>query len=138
MRKFVYGTGFFVLLLAVGLGFYTSYRFGATKGVETARKDYVSEENTQESETRETAAAADSGEPLESHAVAAEAKSTVGYILREENDRVVVYCADGTTLYEYTDIFVSELPYDLQSQIRGGKEISGTAQLYSFLENYSS
>ena len=129
MKKFVYGIGFFVLFLALGAGFYTSYRIGASR-------ETVSEaDGTWETEAWETAA---NSAVLDSHAVETEAKSVVGYILKEENNRVVVYCADGTTLFEYTDILVSDLPYDLQSQLREGKEISGTAQLYSFLENYSS
>lgn len=136
MKKFVYGIGFFVLFLALGAGFYTSYRIGASRGSGRSSGETVSEaDGTWETEAWETAA---NSAVLDSHAVETETKSVVGYILKEENNRVVVYCADGTTLFEYTDILVSDLPYDLQSQLREGKEISGTAQLYSFLENYSS
>lgn len=138
MKKFVYCIGFFVLFLAVGAGFYASYRYGAAQGAgQAAQAEGRTDDrelDVQEAAAREASA----GVPLESYAVETEAKAAVGYILKEENDRVVVYCADGTTLFEYTDIFVSELPYELQSQIRRGKEISGSAQLYSFLENYSS
>ena len=76
--------------------------------------------------------------PLLSQTLETETKAPIGYILKAENDRVVVYCADGITMFEYTDILVSELPDDLQCEIRNGKSISGTSQLYSFLENYSS
>lgn len=135
MKKIVYGTGFFVLFLVLMTAFYASYRMGAFKENGQSERKTASGQ-AEAAETWETAANA--GVPLESYTVETEAKSAVGYILKEENDRVVVYCADGTTLYEYTDILVSELPYDLQRQLRTGKEISGTSQLYSFLENYSS
>ncbi len=124
MKKFVYGSGLFLLLFALGAGFYASYQFGVSRSPET--------------EAAETAALSGTAGSLDSYALETEAKGAVGYILKAENDRVVVYCADGTTLFEYTDILVSDLPYELQAEIRNGKEISGTAQLYSFLENYSS
>ena len=42
------------------------------------------------------------------------------------------------TTYEYTDIHYDELPELLRQEIRNGKYIESTAELYGFLENYSS
>lgn len=60
------------------------------------------------------------------------------YILLEEKGYVAVYHTDRKTLYASTDILVSELPDELQKEIKEGKYISSEEQLYSFLENYSS
>ena len=124
MKKFVYGVGVFLATVFVGTGLAFSYRQGAAsmpEQVQTVPVNAVGEDEPTLSQTLDT----DPDVP-------------VGYVLRAENDRIVVYCADGVTMYEYTDILVSELPYDLQCEIRDGKSISDTTQLYSFLENYSS
>lgn len=60
------------------------------------------------------------------------------YYLTELNGYVAVYYSDKKSLYECTNIKVSELPSDVQNEIRTGKEISGITALYGFLENYSS
>lgn len=127
MKKFVYGSGFFLAVIIVGAGLSFSYRQGAA--VSDGQEGTV-----------QTAPVNAAGEdvPLLSQTLETDTKAPIGYILKAENDRVVVYCADGITMFEYTDILVSELPDDLQCEIRNGKSISGTSQLYSFLENYSS
>ena len=51
---------------------------------------------------------------------------------------IVVYFSDKKTPYEYTDIHYDELPELLRQEIRNGKYIESTAELYGFLENYSS
>lgn len=51
---------------------------------------------------------------------------------------MAVYYADGKTLYAVTDIRMEELPDDLQEEIQQGKSIGDEAQLYNFLENYTS
>ena len=43
-----------------------------------------------------------------------------------------------TSIYEYTNIRVEELPEELQNEIREGKRLEGKDKLYGFLENYSS
>ena len=60
------------------------------------------------------------------------------YYLRELNGYVAVYMNDRKTVYEYTNILVSELPEAYREQIREGMVIEGTDRLYGFLENYSS
>ena len=60
------------------------------------------------------------------------------YYLMEVNGYIVVYFSDKKTPYEYTDILYDELPELLRQEIRNGKYIESTAELYGFLENYSS
>lgn len=60
------------------------------------------------------------------------------YYLLELNGYVAVYQNDKTTVFEYTNIRLSELPQELQSEIKSGKKIETTEKLYGFLENYSS
>lgn len=60
------------------------------------------------------------------------------YYLLELNGYVAVYQNDKTTVYEYTNIRVDELPEELQEEIKNGKKIESTEKLYGFLENYSS
>ena len=60
------------------------------------------------------------------------------YYLMEVNGYIVVYFSDKKTPYEYTDIHYDELPELLRQEIRNGKYIESTAELYGFLENYSS
>lgn len=60
------------------------------------------------------------------------------YYLLELNGFVAVYQNDKTTVYEYTNIRVSELPEEIQAEIQSGKKIETTEKLYGFLENYSS
>ena len=52
--------------------------------------------------------------------------------------KMTVYFSDKKTPYEYTDIHYDELPELLRQEIRNGKYIESTAELYGFLENYSS
>lgn len=60
------------------------------------------------------------------------------YYLCELYGYVVVYLSDRETIYEYTNIPLTELPEALQTEILNGKIIEGTDRLYGFLENYSS
>lgn len=60
------------------------------------------------------------------------------YYLTVRNGYVVVYLSDKQTLFEYTDILLTDLPTDLQEELKTGKIITGEEKLYGFLENYSS
>ena len=60
------------------------------------------------------------------------------YYLFEVNGYIVVYLNDKKTPYEYTDIRFEELPEDLRNEIRNGKYLKNTEELYGFLENYTS
>ena len=71
-----------------------------------------------------------------------EAKGSVSkadiFILKELNGFVAVYLQDGSTIYEYTNIVVDQLPFDVKKEIKIGKQIQTLEELYGFLENYSS
>lgn len=66
------------------------------------------------------------------------AKKDAKYYLKELNGYIAVYYDDKTSLYECTNIKISDLPVNIQTEIRAGKEIIGIEALYGFLENYSS
>lgn len=60
------------------------------------------------------------------------------YVIVEEGDYLTVYFADRKTVYEYTDIRYSDLEDSLRHKIRKGYCIRDEAELFGFLENYSS
>lgn len=55
-----------------------------------------------------------------------------------KNGRIVVYHSDQKTVYDYPDIYLYDLPLDIQCQIIMGLEIKDEVELYNFLQNYSS
>ena len=63
---------------------------------------------------------------------------TKGFYLKVEDNHIVVYCDDETTIYMYTTISALRLPDNLRSQIVEGIFMEDEAELYSFLETYSS
>ena len=66
------------------------------------------------------------------------AETTVSFYLRVEDNTIVVYCDDNRTVYMYTGISAETLPEYIQSQVIMGMFIKDEAQLYHFLETYSS
>ena len=61
-----------------------------------------------------------------------------GYYLSELQGYVVVYLSDRTTIYEFTEIPVPDLPKEVQQELASGKYVGTAEELYAFLENYSS
>jgi len=61
-----------------------------------------------------------------------------GFFLLNEDHRVVVYNHSLENVYMTTDIFVDELPEEIQHEIMHMKYIENESQLYNFLESYSS
>ena len=61
-----------------------------------------------------------------------------GYYLSELQGYVAVYLNDRTTIYEFTEIPVSDLPEEVQQELASGKYVETAEELYAFLENYSS
>lgn len=89
--------------------------------------------------------AAAAGEEAATESIAAEGGAVKdekseenGYWLSQLQGYVVVYLSDRTTIYEMTDILLTDLPEEVQQEISSGKTISTTEELYAFLENYSS
>ena len=109
MRKSVCSIGYLFIVLLISAGFLCSYHLGKEK----------EDDNT-------------------GTAVEADADGKVQFVLGEENGKVLVLLEDGCTVYEYTDIPVGNLPENIQNEITAGKCIENAAELYSFLENYSS
>lgn len=54
------------------------------------------------------------------------------------NDLIVVYLEDRRTVYQYTNIRLSQLPEQLQQEIIGVMHVTDEESLYDFLENYTS
>ena len=64
--------------------------------------------------------------------------ATENFILYALDGRVVVYYEDFVTIYDYTDIDVTDLPIDLQREIYVGMQIKDLEELYEFLEDHTS
>lgn len=60
------------------------------------------------------------------------------FYLRAEENYVVIYYADNSTVYMYTNISMDMLPDETRQEIEEGKEIETYESLYSFLESYTS
>ena len=74
----------------------------------------------------------------EGEAAAEDAEEDEGYYLCEMQGFVVVYLNDRKTIYEMTEIPLSDLPEEVQQEVEAGKYIATRDELYGFLENYSS
>ncbi len=60
------------------------------------------------------------------------------FYLKAEENYVVVYYGDNSTVYMYTNIRVDSLPEQTREEIEKVKEIDTYDSLYSFLESYTS
>lgn len=74
----------------------------------------------------------------EGDAAAEDTEEDEGYYLCEMQGFVVVYLSDRKTIYEMTEIPLSDLPEEVRQEIAAGKYVSARDELYGFLENYSS
>ena len=114
------------------------FRHGGSKANEQAQADTSTESQAEaqtEQEIEETEQAKTEQESVSADGAALKEDC---YYLMEVNGYIVVYFSDKKTPYEYTDIHYDELPELLRQEIRNGKYIESTAELYGFLENYSS
>lgn len=66
------------------------------------------------------------------------AKNADCFYLTEEHGFITVYLSDKKTVFEYTSIDVRSLPAELEAEIKNGKYMKDTEELYNFLETYSS
>lgn len=123
-KKYVIGffAALFLVLFLLSAGYQISYRHVID------RRASLEEEQSAVTKSIST----------EGDAVTEKTDRDGGYLLRELNGFVVVYLADGNTIYELTEIPLSDLPEELQQQILEGKILSTEDELYGFLENYSS
>jgi hypothetical protein len=60
------------------------------------------------------------------------------YVIYSEDGILVVYYADRTTVFFNSGVRADALPADLQEQLSFGLSFTNEAELYEFLENYSS
>ncbi len=66
------------------------------------------------------------------------AQAGTSYYLLSEDGAITVYYRDQKTIFEYTGIMTEHLPADIQTKVLHGMEIKDEAELYDFLETYSS
>ena len=120
-----YGIGLFtialVLMAVVTYGYRAEYRY-SQELVEEGKKEQTANSISQEKTV----------------STQGDAQKDELYYLKDLNGYVVVYMNDRTTVYEYTNILISDLPDTYQNEIKNGMIIEGTEKLYGFLENYSS
>ena len=60
------------------------------------------------------------------------------YLVRAKDQKLVVYCSDGKTIYFETGIAVRSLSESMQQKAEDGIGFFTEADLYDFLESYSS
>lgn len=120
-----YGIGLFtialVLMAVITYGYRAEYRYSqelVEEGEKEQTENSISQEKTVSTQ--------------------GDAQKDELYYLKDLNGYVVVYMNDRTTVYEYTNILISDLPDTYQNEIKNGMIIEGTEKLYGFLENYSS
>lgn len=68
----------------------------------------------------------------------AQKEMEICYYIKSSDGYVTVYESDQKTVYEYTSILVSDLPYEMQEALEKGIKVTSPGQVYGFLENYSS
>lgn len=61
-----------------------------------------------------------------------------GYYAKSYNGLIVILQGDEKTVYDYTQISITDLPVDLQESVLKGYYLSSDEELYSFLETYTS
>lgn len=137
--KFRYKIGFFLVFLVlfgtVAAGYEISYRHVMDRQMTQRTQELTQGEtgtgmkgNGNTNRISNSASVAAEGEVAEADT----------FYLKELHGFVAVYLKDGKTMYELTDIALSELPAEMQKEIRMGKTVESTEELYGFLENYSS
>lgn len=122
-----YGIGFFASAIIAVLAVSSAYQLSYQKAKERAQTQVTKEQEEPATSKSEPTVSAD-GRALKEDC----------YYLMEVNGYVVVYLSDKKTAYEYTDILYDELPATIREEIRNGKYMESTEELYGFLENYSS
>ena len=100
-------TGTLLILAILSYAYYADYNY---------RKEIARTEQTEQQETEQTVSTQGGAH-----------KEGV-YYLKNRNGYVIVYLDDQTSIYEYTNIRVEELPEELQNEIREGRAVRGKRQ----------
>lgn len=87
---------------------------------------------------RQEARAEEEAPTTDSISTEGDAVQNKGYYLCELHGYVAVYLSDRKTIYELTEIPISDLPEEVQQEVAEGKYAENAEELYAFLENYSS
>ena len=121
-----YIVGFFAIFLIAGILLAAGYQISY---------DHVMEKQAAraEGEFSDTESIAAKGE-----AVKNEENEEEGFWLCELQGFVVVYLSDRKTIYEFTEIPLTDLPKEVQQEVVEGRYVRTEEELYAFLENYSS
>lgn len=121
-----YIVGFFAIFLIAGILLAAGYQISY---------DHVMEKQAAraEGEFSDTESIAAKGE-----AVKNEENEEEGFWLCELQGFVVVYLSDRKTIYEFTEIPLTDLPKEVQQEVAEGRYVRTEEELYAFLENYSS
>lgn len=124
-----YGIGFFTVSIIAVLVITCAYQLSYHKAKERAEEARIEkEEQLRKAEEENQESVTADGDAFKEDC----------YYLMEVNGYVVVYLSDKKTPYEYTSIPFDELPDRIRQEVRNGKYIESTEELYGFLENYSS
>lgn len=134
-----YSIGFFVAAIAAVAALSGAYRFSYEKAKAKAAEELKIEIQA-EKKSEEELETEEAGKRTQQGSISADGQALKEdcYYLMEVNGYVVVYLSDRKTPYEYTDILYDELPAILRQEIRNGKYLEGSEELFGFLENYSS
>ncbi len=126
------------LLLGITLSAAVSLSAGFFAGSQKSWKTYEERIVLLQQQNEALLARQENGGAAQSLAESMKPVEPYAYVLLEEDGYVAVYHWDRKNLFSTTDISVADLPQDLQEEIREGKPIENEAQLYNFLENYTS
>ena len=135
-----YTIGFFVAAMAAVVALSGAYRFSYEKAKAKAAEELKIEIQAENEKKKELQTEETTGKRTQHGSISADGQALKEdcYYLMEVNGYVVVYLSDRKTPYEYTDILYDELPAILRQEIRNGKYLEGSEELFGFLENYSS
>lgn len=135
-----YSIGFFVAAMAAVVALSGAYQFSYEKAKAKAAEELKIEIKAENEKKKELQTEETTGKRTQNGSISADGQALKEdcYYLMEVNGYVVVYLSDRKTPYEYTDILYDELPAILRQEIRNGKYLEGSEELFGFLENYSS
>lgn len=101
-------------------------------GIYCQQRDVTQKQNTQTQQAEASQISMPTaGNPIETPV-------SCPYIVRLDNDRLVVFQQDGTTVYMQTGIRIENLTQKLREQAKTGIGFSTQESLFEFLESYSS
>lgn len=160
MKRIFYGIGFFTAVFFLSAEFIISYQIAdlkdrmqgleedvmiqareASAAAEQRPTDYIFERYDEEAKKikkEQFKVQSYSGTCVVLREDRVQESKEAGYDLKAKEGYVVVYYKDTDIVYEYTNIPVSALPGAVQAEIFTGKILRTDAELYGFLENYSS